>query len=336
MSSYNEIIEPLEVMSLGSWQLIINGSAEIWNNQDNVQKLNCVIKEIYQEILGKLEGICILKAVVFSNEFQNDVYKYQRALGRNEELSSNSNEVFVAGKTLRWGNGNIETTYAIIIHPEEIALGFLSDSKSCRAAFAHELGHVFEGLVLRGLYEIDNRVICVNQWNELVESIAQSTFGEFFAQTIAFPYMSEEDHLGQVMLAAEILSSTTKEMKQEILKYRVSHDMSHLWPTTIRKISFLYAQFGRSLGIARQLSKGDEKELKIVDDFFKALEVIDKNWSKAITQLDEAIDFEEDLNYAQLFSNISETIKVGFDLVGVMPNVSKSLGNDIWIDVPFR
>ncbi|EIW19014.1 MULTISPECIES: hypothetical protein [Pelosinus] len=63
MLEYKEIVKPLEDMPLSSWQLTINGSADVWNKQDNVQKLNNAIKEIYQEISEKLEGICILKAI---------------------------------------------------------------------------------------------------------------------------------------------------------------------------------------------------------------------------------------------------------------------------------
>lgn len=335
MPERETLIKPLEEMQFGSWQLSISGSADIWSNQDNVKKLNTRLKSIYDEIQAKLPGVCVLKAVIISNNFREDVFKYQRALGYSTELSDCS-DGYVAGKTLRWGNGDIEKTYAIIIHPEEVAVGIVKDLSLCSAAFAHELGHVFEGLLLRNFYRIDDRIIYAHQWNELRESIAQSVFGEFFAQIIAFPYMDKEEHQGHVMLAVDVLRSTLKNMEHEISKYRISHELNYLWSYTLEKNGFLYSQFGRSLGIVQQLSKGDESDAKIIAGFYKALEAINPKWSELVEQLLVALDIKEELDPKKLFSEIGVAIENGFDLIGVIPITAKETNNSIYVDVPFR
>lgn len=322
-------------MPLGAWNLTINGLADVWNNQDNVQKLNNNIKAIYDEIYAKLPAVCILKAVIFTNNFRDNVFKYQRALGYGEHLSD-SRDGYVAGKTLRWGSGDYKKTYAIIIHPEEVAFAIIEDRSYGRATFAHELGHVVEGLFLRSKYPIDDRIIYSHQWSELSESIAQSIFGEFFAQIIAFPYMDKEEYEGHVKLAVDVLRSTLEDMEQEVYKYRTSHDIDHLWRHAFDKLDFLFAQFGRSLGIVQQLSKDDETGTKIIDDFYKSLKEINPKWSEFAKQLFDALDIKEKLDHKKLYSEIGVAIKGGFDLIGVIPNTSKQVNGGIWIDVPFR
>lgn len=334
MSDRETLIRPLEAMPLGSWNLTINGSADIWQNQDNVQKLNNNIKKIYDEIHANLPGICILKAVIFSNQFRDDVFRYQKALGCGKHLS-NPIDGFVVGKTLRWGNGKIENTYAIVIHPEEIALGIMQAENSCNAAFAHELGHVFEGLYLRMLYSIDDRVIRCNQWNERSESIAQSVLGECFAQIIAFPYIGKNEYRNHVMLAVMVLKSTLDDISSEVFKYRISHDINFLWQYTLEKISFLYAQFGRSLGIVQKVSHGGQCEDSIVDDFFESLEEVDPKWRKLVERIFEILNTEE-FDYKNMVTEIGVVIRDSCELLGVIPNVAHQVENGLWIDVPSR
>jgi len=328
----NILIKPLEEIPLGNWQLTINGSADVWQNQDNVEKLNNNIKSIYDEVYAKLPGVCILKAVIFSNQFKDDVFKYQKALGYGEHLSDCA-DGYVAGKTLRWGNGEVERTYAIIIHPEEVAQGIIQDMNFCNAAFAHELGHVFEGLLLRKYYSIDDRIIHTYQWDELRESIAQSAFGEFFAQIIAFPYMDNEEYEGHVMFTVDVLKSTLQDMEYEIAKYRLNHDINHLWQYTIEKLSFLYAQLGRSLGVIHQLSNDDAK---ILHEFLKALEEVSLEWKELINELFGMMKIKEEFEYEKIHGKIAIAIRKGFDLVGVIPNTSKEGNQGLYIDVPFR
>lgn len=332
---HEELIKPLEALPLGNWKLSITGASTIWDNKENIQKVNESLNVIYNEVSKKLPAICILKSVVLTNNFRDDVYKYQKALGRTEELSANTKEYFIAGKTLRWGNGEIGSTYAVVIHPQEVAVGILEDDNSAKVAFARELGHVYEGLLIRKLYNIDERVIKIEQFAEIVESIAQSTFSEFFANITAFPYMETDERKGHLELSTEIIRLTNRDMKKAIAEYRKSYDYVGLWSYTIEKISFLFSQLGRTLGVVRILTMCNETET--VNDFYNSLEIIDPRWKNLVKNLYDSLDvmqIKEDSDVKNIIESTEEIIKESFDLIGVIPSVSVYGG--LRIDVPFK
>ena len=212
----------VEMMPLGKCDLsILNGYA-LWAEEDRAKRLSeCIINTMHSALDIGIGGCAILRLVIATGDFPNLVAGWGKQLNEIWRVSSQG----AVGQTFTWGDGQATSTYAIIILAQDIALGLIADDKEANnfalCTLIHELAHVHDNLYY--LHNIGSEpTLQQGDWISHRLFFARSLWGEFFAESIAFPYFKISDLSENVAYSITLLKDATKEVSKETIAF-ISH-----------------------------------------------------------------------------------------------------------------
>jgi len=287
-------------------------------------------KQLYDQILflvrrvgegTQCRGCVLLRLVIVSSDFHNEVRYWQRELKRAEGTTLTP-EAETGGKTLVWGDGRPDFTRGIIIIPDKVAAGLLIKQGSHFQKntgdnlFVHELTHVHTGYLLRNAFgEISPSMN--NDWIGIQKEIAISIWEEWFAELIAnrlFPVQFGSALSGTISM----LRSGLERIDRSRDLYRINEDIVTLWAKAVDEISLIFNQFGGVLGLSCAAAQKDNSFLsRLVNEISR----ISLPWSAILGRLHDellAIAQKEDWSSGK-FSELSRLVQEGFFACGLLP-----------------
>src|SRR5258708_27035625 len=253
----------VEQISLGSLSLAINGST-IWGEENRAQRLLDYISSVREDLITKeqIPACSLLRLVSVTNDITAEIGRWQRQLG--EPVLTSTDELGeVVGKTLTWGDGEPESTFAVIILAEGMALGMLEEGSSeakslCVGMLAHELTHVHDYYRQIRTFGKDHLVYAAD-WGNLCREIAINMWSEFHAESVAYSYAGELDSDSQVLLAVNYVRKSTQDIQRAIATYRLDRDMPAVWSFVTSTLSKTLNQVGTAMGLFS--SRYDDHEM---------------------------------------------------------------------------
>jgi len=333
MSNHLLTLQDYEKNELGTWTLSISNGSEWWNNPENFDKVNEIIKSLFKEVSEKLAAIYVLKAIVVTSDVLEEYDRLLSGTTRKARVDS-PREGLLTGKVLTWGNAkNMETYNALVVIDEQIcaALTLEEDSVS-KALIVHELAHVAERYCTRSVCADLDEDIYLYEWEKIRLSKAKSIFSEYFAQLAAFPYYrNKEDLKSHIYHALDYLKIVKEYLDDEINKYRYSNNMNELWPKAVAELSRVFDAIGRSIGLLSGFRDQFEQEWS---NFANEIDKIDSSWTVVFNDLLNAlINFKYENINKDAFTEICNAIDKGFKAAGFVPEIRKD--GSLFIHVPF-
>lgn len=256
-----------------------------------------------------------------ASDFATEVARWRRQLGEPGGISSNS-KAETWGKTLPlWGSGEPESTYAVIILPREIAYCLIAGENSlkslARGILVHELAHVHDNYRYRRDFgpqpepTIDDSI-------DIRHLIAKGTWGEFFAQSIAYPYYPEDHREELVSLGLTRLQDSLQEIKQAKSDFQSHGNTATLWEVAIGKIGDAFFQLSRSIGLLTAAQRDGNEQF---DQFFKGVNEISSTWGQIVRQLVRELNTlaSQEKWDSESFNGLEDVIEQGFRATGLHP-----------------
>jgi hypothetical protein len=233
------------------------------------------IGEAFQSLIREqvdrgLREIVILRAIVFAENFGAEVAKWQTALGlpvghTNDAIGS------AGGKTLTWGDGRPETTYAVIIALAGIGGAFVCGDALAKGMLVHELAHIVDDyhLIRENLKEA---APAAHDLPRVVRFVASNIRAEAFAEIAAGPYWPPDRLATSVNLTLDMAKVAYEQSGLAIAKWREDRDTWKLWVGILGPVSTFCAQLGRVIGLLSASKESADSESKRL---LESLEEID-------------------------------------------------------------
>lgn len=309
--------EYLETLPSGEFSIQFNGSPynreseEINNLIDTILLINKSLRE------NEKINIDDLKAIIFSDNFEKDVFYWQDQVSTTKGYTSTP-EAEAWGKTIEWKTN--ERVSSVIIFRYELALGLIQNNSLSKACLAHEFGHVhFNSKIVADGIKIP--LPCINNWDAIKFHLANILLSEFFAESIAYLFFDKESIENIVNTTSSFLEGVYNRYQENYREYQVHGDLDLIFEESVTDISSLFSQFGRNAGIQSKDITGEIKtitENKITEKhdawkyFYSALfnELFKISFENKFTDID--------------YNNLKEIIEIGFNLFGIFPEQNES------------
>ena len=313
---YNK--ELVEKLSPGTLILSIHNGGSFWGEEERARRLSDIIvdKVKHAEELGI--GECkILRLVVVTGDYVGEITEWNKQL---DEAWRAPSEGAIA-QTLTWGDGQPLTTYSVIILHQAIALGLVESEDETKATsegtLIHELAHVHDNI--RHLSKIGPQPVPKQgDWISYRQFIARSIWGEFFSEMVAYPYVKDHYLDEYIDHGINMLHNAISDVKQEMLAFQSHRDAHEVWAVAVDKLSAVFNQLGRCLGLLVSAQRMDDNNNQI-DQFAHGIGEISKDWEQVVRQLIKKLanierEFEE-----EKFNNLGEVVDQGFRTVDLEP-----------------
>lgn len=309
----------VEATPLGTYNVAIYGSS-VWAEENRAQRLNDVILTLVQSTreLG-IGGASILRLIVITADYPGEVARWSQELDEEWRVPSEG----AVGQTLTWGNGEPDSSYSIIILAEAEAICLVEGDAELQSVatglLIHELAHVHDDF--HYLFTFGSMPpLRPGDWISIRHFIAQSTWGEFFAETAAYPYLRDYGLQDQLDHALTLLSDSRREIEQEISAFQLHQDVHRVWAVAVDKLSAVFNQFGRVLSLlyfTRVESESDER----FDRFLVSTRDVSVAWEHLLHELlDELLILEERERWGDdSFDRLGEIVDQGFRIVDLEP-----------------
>ena len=301
-----------------------------WAEEQRLPRLQNAIASVIDEVQTLIPFWAVTRLIEVASDFQSEVVRWQRELGEPEGVTIGEYGE-AHGKVLVWGDGGLESTYAVVILSEPIALSFIEgeirNQAYSRAVLGHELAHVHDEFVYRRVFH-QPPPHDQGSWTGLCHTLAYITWSEFFANFTAYRFHKQLGIDGDVLRPAALIRHITLETSKRISFYRLDADMPKLWFPSLGDMSQLFAQSARSLGLLVVAQIGGHDRLS---ELFASCDQISLDWGQVVRQLVEEfqINLKEPWS-AKMLCGIEKVIEDAFHLVGLYPTDTK---NGIWVGV---
>lgn len=252
MQMTNKVFDMVAVeteLPLGTFTLSLHQVSDFWNIGDRFQKLSDIFRQIVKQLIDEkiLFGVSLLRLVIVTPNLPQVAQDWGRQLGKSGETTQHELGQ-VVGKMYLWGDAKPETTFAIIILQENLVTGFLAeDAYSQEAAkhmFVHEIAHIDTEYLYLSWFGSE----LPDEWTYIHRSLAHRIWGEFHAEFIAYSVSNDPILKESVEVYGKMLIQAIKDIREEILRYRIHADVNRLFKFTGDLVFVLAAQMGRCLG----------------------------------------------------------------------------------------
>jgi hypothetical protein len=310
----------VEKMLVGECNLQIANGYSLWQEENRANQLSECIINVINNANDAGIGCCgILRLVVVPDNFSNEVMKWSTQLGESWRESSNG----AVGQTLVWGDGKAESTFAVIILSQEIALGLVSDNRESEdfafGVLIHELAHVHDNFICLTIYG-PGPSLQQGNWASHRQFFAKSLWGEFFAETRTYPYIKDSELSEITSYSITLLNNAIEEINKEITAFQTHKEVGKVWAVAENKLSAVFNHFGRSLAllISDELGKGNKS---LEEKFFAEINLVSKDWAQIINTLFDILNASEMLPSPDILEQICEVVDDGFRCVGLEPYI---------------
>jgi len=313
----------------GSYWVAISGP-DFWADEANKQTLLDSLSGLVADTLADLPGIRFLRHIAVHPDVPETIHYWQRELGLPEIVTS-AEQGAVFGKSLLWGSGDEDSTYALLVLSESIAHALVDRSgelAGCAAStVVHELAHVHDYWRVRA--EIgDVRWPMNNDWGGIKRFLASNAWSEYFAERTAAPF-SQTPHVSlEWWFSKELLGDAVERLQAEIAQFRWHGDANRLWNHATDQLSNLLNSLGRGLGAADAL--GTHDLLPLLDSANLQLEKwleIAESAREGLRAMYAQSDWGEDT-----FDTICPLVESVFRAAGI---VAQQRGDQLRIDCPW-
>jgi hypothetical protein len=261
-----------------------------------------------------------LRLVQVTARLGEAVSHWERAIGLPESGLSNQPEGVVAGKHMRWGNDK-ESARSIIILADYIAGGVAMDIPVAIATVVHELGHVNDELA-RGLilgFPQSQLPPNISDWPGLCACVAENTWGEYAAESVAAGYWGREDMHSLMLNDLVHLEGVHKRLQQSVWSFKLGQrDLTSLWSAAVTDVYDIFANLGRATARLPFAGSDEEALARRIDPDGEAA-----CWKPVIERLVHELQALGVKNYsewgAEPLSALKEVIALGFEAAGFFP-----------------
>lgn len=308
----------VEKMFLGEWNLQITYGYSLWQAENRANRLSKYIINTVNNSKDAGIGCCaILRLVVVTGNFSNEVMKWSTQLGETWRDSSDE----AVGQTLIWGDGKTESTYAVIILSQDIALGLLSDNKESETfalgILIHELAHVHDDFICLNIFG-HKPILQQGNWASHRQFFAKSLWGEFFAETHTYPYIKDSELSENTSYSITSLKNAIDEVTKEMMSFQTHKDARKVWGVAESQLSVVFNHFGRSLAllISDERVKGNKS---LTEKFIAEINLVSKDWAQISISLLDIFKASEMLPSPDILEHIGKIVDDGFRCVGLEP-----------------
>ena len=315
-------LEDVENIPLGAMAIsLVRCGSELWLEQDNINRLKDEVFKVRDEVIqtSNIFACKLTRLIIFTSNYDNQVAKWQNMLGRYPTSSTDENSI-ATGKTIVWGNGDIKTTFPIIIINEAIGVGLIQENnlslkRLCKAILAHEFGHVHDDFMQLNIFG-DQPAPKGGDWEGIKLFIAKSLWGEFFAEVVASQYLDRDNINIQSTLTITLSKSCHENIKEAIKIYKADDNIINLWNIVCNEISKTSNQLGRVAGlISRQEDRIQLDELK------NGLGDLPNSWIKLFEEIYDELNRIEriEIKDEKVFDILEKMIEDLFNINGIYP-----------------
>ncbi len=319
MNSNSPTKELIETIPLGNFMLYINGSS-IWGVEDNLEKLSSKLNNIWRQSMHntRIFACGILRYVGVTSDVKSEVSRWAEQLGENWKITSDQ----AVGQTFTWGDGEPETTYAVVLLSEVIALALLEESNEPVRTFIHELAHIHDNFRFIRTFG-HSPIIVPGEWETIRQFLAHSTWAEFYAESTAFSDAAEDMISPYITYTVALLDKAISLIQNESISYKTHLNLGLVWATALEQLSGVFNQFGRTLGLIFSQTQLDDGHVKQLYLFFDEVTSLSKKWGEVASQLHhELIKLNEITQWqSEAFGILSNMVDNGFRACGLEPYV---------------
>jgi hypothetical protein len=221
------------------------------------------------------------------------------------------------GKTISWGS-DAESWRSILLLADYMGAGLVADNQIAVATIVHELGHVhddFSRAYLLG-FQGSRFVPYAHDWPRLCVYVAEITWGEYAAESIAASYIPPEQMREYIQSDVLHLAGVHKRLRELVWSYKLRQcDLATMWQSAVTGISDVFANLGRATA---------HVPFPQALDHFSALPSEAAGWKPVIDRLVREIHTLGDRDYsdweAKPFQGLAEAVALGFEAVGLFPS----------------
>jgi hypothetical protein len=228
-------------------------------------------------------------------------------------------------KTISWGRDE-GSARSIVILADYLAAGFIAKTPIATYGLIHELAHVHDdfsrGLVLA--FPESQTPPSTTEWHLICAYLAQITWSEYAAESVAGIYITREDLRGLLLNDPVHLAGGYARLRQAIWSYKCGQrTLESLWEGSITELGDIFANLGRA--IARvAFSDNYEEELGRLASSNSETAC----WKPVVETLAKELQTLGRKRYSEWgatpFDGIQETVARGFQVVGLFPNYDGS------------
>jgi hypothetical protein len=300
----------VEATPLGSFRISIIGGHANWGDPTFCELLAVKLRDARDAARAYT-----LRLVVIAGNLGDEVKRWQRQL--NEPVRGVTSEPHgeAVGKTLTWGDGEPERTYAVIVLDDGIARGLVRDDPLCALILRHELAHVGFGLLSRRAWGPDTHPDN-DDWPGIRRVLARSVLSEFLAENYACqaPNLAPPD--GDIAFTVESSSRVLRRIANAVERHHIDRDIGAVW-TQALSLGGTLQQIGRQLG--RLNAAGDAATL---EGFLNQLSALSPEWRDAVVRLGVALSA---FSWEAGTADVEEAVEAAFHATGVRP-IQDTLG----------
>lgn len=307
----------VEAIPLGNFNLTISGQRS-WLENDNANHLYKRMADICGAAVLKtrVKPNC-LRLVAVVADFNKYVEEWQEELGMavTGVTSGENGETF--GKTLVWGDGTPETSYAIIVLPEMMAFALMADHQDARRIFVHELGHVEEQV--SSIKEFgEDKPVGVSDFYGMTLVVSKSIYGEAYAEFVSYQFTPAVDLRQSFGFSRQLLVEARRIIADAIF-WDPTQESIEFRQTVAYRLSGVFCQFGRSLGL---LLAAKDKPGVDIQRLIGIINGYSADWGQLMLEMYEQLESiflaggPNQLNVGAL----QMLVKKGFDLIGAYPD----------------
>lgn len=308
----------IETMPLGKCDLSISNGYTLWSEEGRANRLSeSIINTIHSAIEQGIGGCAILRLAIATGDFSNEVLRWSKQLGETWRVSSEG----AVGQTFTWGDGQVESTFAIIILSQDIGLGIIAEDEDAKTfaqgILIHELAHVHDNICYLHNFGLEP-ILQQGNWISHRLFIARSLWGEFFAESVAYPYTKGSDFSENIRLCITLLKDATNQVNEETIAFLTHQNAGKVWGVAEHKLSAVFNHFGRTLALllADRQVNGSDKE---IDRFLVAVNSVSPKWEQIVYCLLNVLSISGQQLELNTLDCIGEQIDNGFRLVGLEP-----------------
>lgn len=322
--------ESVEKIPPGTISISLQNVNEYWAVNDNAQKVADALVTLIHELRDekRIIALSIVRLIIFTSNLSDIVSYWSEQLNVSSHITRHELGE-VASKIMDWGEGELETIYAVIIIKEENAYYLLHEDPSVQAVgkhiVTHELAHLDTQFLLKDVFENTR----MSRMEYLRYRLAYDIWAEFYAEYASRDYLSETYIQNAPNMLYQLLNQEIKAINQEIKDYRSHADIEKLWNFVEDRLFILIAQTGRCLGA---ICGAPNKKLNL-DLFIKSLNEICIPWASVTQDVINQISQDGVYTSKESYGRLGDIVMKYFEGVGLFPELR--LDESFYVHVPF-
>jgi hypothetical protein len=318
----------VESIPVGQHIISLHVTDEKWLDDQCLSLFKDTIASIIEDVYKVIPFCVITRLISVSSDFPGEVARWQQELGKPVGVTSGPHGE-AHGKVLVWGNEGTDSTFAVIILSELVALSLIEETWLSKAILSHELAHVHDEFEYRRAFTCPPPQQ-YNTWANVRCALAYNIWSEFSANLIAYRYYKNSG-IDDIPDIQSLLSRATRAISERVSLYWINHNIPELWFPSWGDLEQVFAQSARFLGTmtAAQLEDSDRSA-----EFFAVCDAISSDWGQLIRQLSSELKkaHQEESWDSRKLDALEIVVENGFHLVGLFPE-DRDPAKGIWVSV---